>query len=53
MPRPREPHAYCSDEAGEYLTRLLGDREPKEKHSCRYCSFGAERSLINFSLYQI
>ncbi|MFM7427620.1 MAG: Uma2 family endonuclease [Elainella sp.] len=21
-----EPHAYCSDEAGEYLARLLGDR---------------------------
>lgn len=25
MPPEREPHAYCSDEAGEYLTRLLGD----------------------------
>jgi Uma2 family endonuclease len=21
-----KPHAYCSDEAGEYLARLLGDR---------------------------
>ena len=26
MPPEREPHAYCSDEAGEYLTKLLGDR---------------------------
>ena len=25
MPRPREPSAYCSDEAGEYLTKLLGN----------------------------
>lgn len=53
MPPEREPHAYCSDEAGEYLTRLLGDRESKKEHSCRYCSFGAERSLINFSSHQI
>ncbi len=26
MPPEREPHAYCSDEAGEYLTKLLGER---------------------------
>ncbi len=26
MPPEREPHAYCSDEAGEYLAKLLGDR---------------------------
>ncbi len=27
-----EPHAYCSDEAGEYLARLLGDRA-KVRHA--------------------
>ena len=26
MPPEREPHAYCSDEAGEYLTKLLAER---------------------------
>ncbi|MDJ0898691.1 MAG: Uma2 family endonuclease [Xenococcus sp. MO_188.B8] len=26
MPPEGEPHAYCSDEAGEYLAKLLGDR---------------------------
>lgn len=26
MAPEREPHAYCSSEAGDYLTRLLGDR---------------------------
>ena len=26
MSPEREPHAYCSDEAGEYLSRVLGDR---------------------------
>ena len=26
MPPEREPHAYCSDEAGEYLAKLLGER---------------------------
>lgn len=32
MPPEREPHAYCSDEAGEYLTKLLGERA-KIRHS--------------------
>lgn len=27
-----EPHAYCSDEAGEYLAKLLGDRA-KVRHA--------------------
>ena len=26
MPPEGEPHAYCSDEAGEYLAKLLGNR---------------------------
>ncbi len=26
MPPEGEPHAYCSDEAGEYLAKLLGER---------------------------
>ncbi len=26
MPPEGEPHAYCSDEAGEYLTKLLAER---------------------------
>jgi Uma2 family endonuclease len=26
MPPEGEAHAYCSDEAGEYLAKLLGDR---------------------------
>ena len=32
MPPEREPHAYCSDEAGEYLTKLLGERA-KVRHA--------------------
>lgn len=26
IPPEGEPHAYCSDEAGEYLAKLLGER---------------------------
>ncbi len=32
MPPEREPHAYCSDEAGEYLTRLLAEKA-KVRHA--------------------